>query len=379
MQSPLIAIVGSANPNRSKYPYEPPLRNVEQVPEACAALGRELALTGHRIIVYTSSSDYIEADVVSGYVASGKAKPKSIQVRYPNVPNAQPDFKEQKTHPQLFDFQPEESDNWQAAFVPSLRDADGIVILGGGNSALITGLVAQAYKKPMVSIATFGGSSLNVWKLTAAGALATPEERKRMNLPGWQPESAAELVKALADQRERLRQESLLRQQAEQTERLLRQRELRVRTVAAAALLVATAAVVVLGITRAAADATAYAAVFFLTPIVAGATGGVATDLFDYYSSDLDSPRHAAYVGGVLGAVAGFFSAFIFYATQQVNHPADVVGKAVPPGAELLLLFVMLVGFTAGFTMQKVFLKWRDGGTWQPPAGGAGGKGGADK
>jgi hypothetical protein len=158
-ESNFIAIVGSANPEREHYPYEPPLKNVEQVQEACKAIGGALARAGYGIMVYTSSRDYIEADVVTGYVASGEAKDKSIQVRYPNIPEAQPDFAEYKGRPQLFDFKSYQEDNWQAVFIPSLRDAAGIVILGGGNSALITGLVAQAYRKPLVSIATFSGSA----------------------------------------------------------------------------------------------------------------------------------------------------------------------------------------------------------------------------
>jgi hypothetical protein len=83
MADPLIATVGSADPARTNY--DAPIRYIEHVTQAAQQLGRELAKAGYRILVYSSDTKYIEKDVVARYVASGKAKPESIQVRYPQV------------------------------------------------------------------------------------------------------------------------------------------------------------------------------------------------------------------------------------------------------------------------------------------------------
>jgi hypothetical protein len=200
---PLIAIVGSADPARKDY--DPPIRYVEHVAEAAQQLGSELAKAGYRILVYSSADKYIEKDVVAGYVASGKAKPESIQIRYPQVvdPKGPTPFPEQSTHDSLFERHQDTHPNWVVSFYSSLREVDGILLLGGANSALITGLVAHLYRIPLVSISTFGGSAQTVWALSIR-KLATDGERNLMGLPDWNQNLAPKLITILAAQRERL-------------------------------------------------------------------------------------------------------------------------------------------------------------------------------
>lgn len=81
MAAPLIAIVGSVDTARVG---ELKLRAPESAEGAAEALGRELAVTGFRISVYTSDPKFIEAHVVRGYVGSGKAAAGSIEVRFPD-------------------------------------------------------------------------------------------------------------------------------------------------------------------------------------------------------------------------------------------------------------------------------------------------------
>jgi hypothetical protein len=398
---PLVAIVGSANLTRTSFPYEPELKNTDDVKRACLELGHELANKGYRIMVYTSSSKYIEADVVEGYVSSGKAVPGSIQIRYPNLVDAAPGFKEMKAHRNLFDDRRDRHSNWQVSFYNSLRDAQGILLLGGGNSALITGLIALMYRIPLVSIATFGGSAETVWQISA-DRLATDEESQVMSRPRWEEDSARRLIEILGDQSDRLRekekqqraaaqqtaqQEEQRRAEAQQREERRRaeeerrkveeerrrRREMFWRAACATLLLLAATAAALLGIYRPAAGNTMfYGATFFLTPILAGAVGGVAVDLFDFYNSGDYKPNHAIFSGIVLGAIAGFFSAILFAASQWASTPAKEGAadgaQALPPATPLLIIFVMLIGFTAGVALDKVFLKWKEEGPYRPPA-----------
>src|SRR5262249_42668800 len=140
MADSLIAIVGSVDVTR--YDYDPPLRNVDLGKQAAEELGHELALAGYRIIVYTINPAFIEADVVGGYINSGGAKAKSIQIRFPQVIGREqvPLFDEQHKHEQLFEPMADTHLNWQVCFYQSLKDAQGILLLGGASAAFLTGL-----------------------------------------------------------------------------------------------------------------------------------------------------------------------------------------------------------------------------------------------
>src|SRR5204863_9950889 len=120
---------------------------------------------------------FIEAHVVRGYIGSGKSVPHSIEVRYPqknddgNVP-----FPEETHQPDVFDFRLDPNPNWEVSFYTSLRDVDGIILLGGARSAFVTGVLAQIFGLPLAAIATFGGSAQAVWAL-AGNRLASEEDR----------------------------------------------------------------------------------------------------------------------------------------------------------------------------------------------------------
>src|SRR5215469_15235087 len=87
--SPIIAIVGNVKGNAV-------------APDAAEALGRELAKSGLRILVYSSGADFLEGRIVRGYVASRVAARRSIQVRYP-LHGEKPAFPQQATSSEVFD------------------------------------------------------------------------------------------------------------------------------------------------------------------------------------------------------------------------------------------------------------------------------------
>jgi hypothetical protein len=74
MERPLIAIVGDANKTK----------NPELARKAAGEIGSELAKRGCRLMVYSSSSDFVEWEVVQGFLRTKiKKEPRSIEVRYP--------------------------------------------------------------------------------------------------------------------------------------------------------------------------------------------------------------------------------------------------------------------------------------------------------
>lgn len=353
MVAPSIAVVGSADPQRTTY--DPPLRNVDQVKQACEQLGRELAKAGYRIVVYSSNPAFIEADIVRGYVTSGKAQSESIQIRYPRAVEAAgpPRFPEQDSHQAVFDEIPDEAPNWEVSFYRSLTEVDGLLLLGGANSALITGVIADASRKPLVAVATFGGSAQNVWSLSM-GQLASKDERRVMGLPTWREDSAAKLVRSLGEQR--------LRLQKEEAERLLSEKlqEKRLRRQAGTAgLLVLTAVVLTaVGFFGAEAGHTLFGALFFGVPLLAGAAGSLARNLFEYVRGVSGQGSRSSLAVTVLGMIAGLIAAALFVLAQMASTPNfDEFPAKIPPGLNRLIPFELVIGFVAGLTLEAVFTK----------------------
>jgi hypothetical protein len=351
LSDPIIAIVGSVNAQRTDY--NPPLRNVQVVKLACEELGRALAKSGYRIIVYSSDPAYIEADIVRGYIASNDAKPKSIQIRFPQSigPGNSPSFPEQTTNPGLFDARPDAYPNWQVSFYMSLKDASGALLMGGSAATLITGVMAQSYRIPLICIATFGGSAQNVWG-HLLGNLITEDERRLMGSDTWNSDTAEKLVKALGDQRQRLLTEELKMRQAQQIE----QKAARNRAWLAGAFGVAAVALMIFGISQKNSDTRLLGVFFFGTPMVAGAWGGVARNLFDYMNGQTKESPYGTLMSAVLGMSAGLISALLFVLAQVA---ALKQSWAQVEGTSMLIPFELIIGFIAGYTLDMVFRKFQ--------------------
>ena len=206
MTSPLIAVVGSYDPKRTD---ELSLRNLDQSKAAGLELGRELARQGCRIVVYASYPFLLEVDVVAGYVEVKKANPEPncIQVYY-SVKYTQPAFSEEANNRGLFTFKPDTNPEWEVSFYASLRKVDGLLMLGGGPSSMIAGVVAMGYNKPVVAIASFGGYAKKIWELLPVQQqLLTAEEVYAM-AEQWRPDSAKRYIEILLRQREQLAHEA---------------------------------------------------------------------------------------------------------------------------------------------------------------------------
>ncbi len=71
------------------------------------------------------------------------------------------------------------------SFYGSLVSVDGVVVIGGGQSTLITGVLALNYRIPMIALKACGGSGEKIWKRLKIGkSLATDEEINEMGKRG---------------------------------------------------------------------------------------------------------------------------------------------------------------------------------------------------
>lgn len=333
--SPIIAIVG----------------NVKTSANAAAAaedLGRELAKSGFRILVYSSAPEYVEAPVVSGYIASQAAVNRSIQVRYP-LYGDKPAFPEQHTHAKIFDWRPDHSPDWEMSFYQSLNEVDGILLVGGGVSTMIAGLVALGHRNSILALAVFGGKAGEVWKVLMPGRdLPSPDEISLMARPGWDSDLAVECVAALKNQ--------LVRRAEEDKQRRLEELRKEISATWHAIIAVVLFLSAVLCVPYAwGSELSQTKAVWllFLSPLLAGVAGSTIRLVFDLRQGSLPLSRQSAITTAALGLVAGGVAGLLFI-TAQVTTVAETVtakqsGKLVP--------FGVVIGFIAGFTLDAVFRK----------------------
>jgi hypothetical protein len=196
-----ISIVGSVEEGRN---YDPPVRNAAEAKKIAELLGTELAKRGYGIIVY--AGDFIERDVVRGFVKTAKVR-KSIRVLFPSHQKGAEQFPEYASHKTLFDPVVDESPDWEMSFYGSLARVDGIVIIGGARSTLITGVLALSYRIPMIALQSFGGSGEKIWKALAAGrGLTTKDEANEMAQRG-EAEVVGPWIDSLESQAEARRKE----------------------------------------------------------------------------------------------------------------------------------------------------------------------------
>jgi hypothetical protein len=269
-------------------------------------------------------------------------------VRYP-LHGDKPAFPEQQTHAKIFDWRPDHSPDWEISFYQSLNDVDGIVLLGGGGSTMIAGLVAIGHRIAILSLAAFGGKAADVWNVLRPGRdLPSADEISLMARPGWDSDLAAECVAALNNQ--------LVRRTEEDKQRRLE--ELRKETSVTAHAIIA----VVFFLSSVFCVPPAWGSnlsqtnaiwLLFLSPLLAGVAGSTIRLVFDLRQGSLPLSRQSAITTAALGLVAGGVAGLLFI-TAQVTTVAETVtatqaGKLVP--------FGVVIGFIAGLTLDAVFRK----------------------
>lgn len=333
---PLVAIVGSGAAGRD---YRPPLRDQQWLADACAGLGRALAHEGFDLVVFSDSEAFVEKDVVRGYLAADASSRGRVLVRVPH--DRAPTFSAVGGSETSVDVERDTSGDWETSFYRSIFTADGLVVIGGGRSTRIAGVLAILQHIPVIALAHFGGGAQSVWQqLERNPSTVTREEIARMGRP-WRDNSAADLAACLSEQIER-------RAAADAGQRRKATRARRARTWGSlngiACLVLAAATIFV-----AATDVSAEAAIgLLLTGPMFGAVGGAML-------RDVGNDEPHGVWSAARGLGAGLLATLLYVASQILTSQDGIDNAA----ARRLLWFVVPLGIAAGYTFDLVYAKLR--------------------
>ena len=337
--SPIIAIIGN-------------VKTDPQAPAAAEALGRELAKEGFRILVYSSDIDFIESHVVRGYVAGRPVERRSVQVRYP-LHGQKPAFPEQQTNAEAFDWRPDHNPDWEMSFYQSINEVDGVLLIGGGGSTMIAGLVAIGHQIALLPLARFGGKATKIWETLRPGRdLPTADEISMMARPDWADDQAADCVKALKDQIER--KAELERQR--QLEK--RRRESNVTRHAVFALLFFVLSMIAVPVAVSWNLPQALLIwLLFMSPLLAGIAGATIRLVFDIRQGAMPLTAQSTITTAALGLIAGGVAGLLFITAQITTAPPSGDQIVSCFQAKRLVMFGVIIGFIAGLTLDAVFRK----------------------
>jgi hypothetical protein len=374
MSPPVIAIVGSCDPERTK---ELSLRQTDLAPEAGAELGRELARQGCHIVVYASYPYLFEVDVVRGYVEAKKMQPEPdcIQVRF-SLKYGLPSFPEEKNNKNLFLPMPDSNAEWEISFYRSLREVDGVLILGGGPSSMIAGVVAVGHRKPIVACASFGGYARKIWELLPVQQALLNQREISLMVEDWRPDLAKRYVGILLRQREQLAQEE--KEMAEQARRreeelaaqfnqrleaaILAERDLKknIRVYAVTSMISFLLALTMWTVALGVGGLGSFWLVVFLAavPLAAGVSAATIRVVFDA-NMHRQQPKQgvpSVLANSAMGLVGGGITAVLYVLTQLIA----IGGTPQPDQYVRLIPFALATGFLAGFALDVVDRKLRE-------------------
>lgn len=366
MDGPLIAVVGSFDPSREK---ELSLKNTAIGNKAGEDLGRELARQGFRLVVFSSGAHTLEIDVVRGYLSHPNTESGSIQVRY-SPQSGQPKFAEEPGNEDKFDWQPDFNPDWEFSFYQSLAHIDGMLMLGGGSWALIAGVVAMSYRKPLLPCAAFGGSADKIWRAMRVQKYPISDaDFALMARSNWSTDLAARLVSLLTKQKEDFAHEEELRLENEE-ERIAERRRTelqensRINWHAIISALLFALAVFTWPLTmflpqpQPSDGGKWHLCVVLFTCILAGASGATIRVVLDWATGVTRTFALSAYnqyillryaaLGVVAGGLAGvsFVLAQIFSTQTTTDKMFAALTRLVP--------FLIIIGFAAGLTAEVV-------------------------
>jgi hypothetical protein len=339
---PTVAIVGSVDETRT---FDPPVTDPARARQACAELGRELALAGWDIEVYSADAAFIEADVVRGYLsADAETRPDSIHVRAPLGKGV---FAEVAADRNRFDLQADPNSDWEVSFYRHLVGSDAVLLVGGGQSTFIAGLIAVAIGLPVLPVAGLGGAATKVWTHLAQEKADAPADDVAEMAEGWSEDSAKRLVAGLGRQREA----RLARARREARSERQESRRAQTSILVAAVLLLTAGAGLAVAWGRPPGTVGSIVALM-LVPTLSAAAGAL-------IRTSLDVGRDWTRAG-VLGGAVGLVSGLLYVASQLVGTP-DILDPQNLTGTRRLLFFLLPIGFVAGLTFDAVYAKWRTG------------------
>ena len=339
MSAPLIAIVGRL----SSDPFDKEaVRELEMLREALHELGRELAIAGFRMMVYTAAPnlEYAATHVVRGYLDSGKAKKRSILVRRPQVAPGD-EFAEEATNP-CYELDVRPSESWEVAFYLSLFTLDGMLAVGNGSFTYIGGLHAVGARLPVLALGGFGGVADEILRLL--GRRISESDYQLMAQTKKDTAWAKSCVEALGRQ---------VREVAHRGEEDRVKRELQRSTLAA--ILSGFGVLALLAIVAESLRHDGiywlYAYVTALVPAIAGFIGAVQRVVFGFYwGEDLPFYRKSFLLSGALGFSAGGFAGSVYSLSQAIST------HSTPAALGSLALWAITFGYVAGLSREKVLV-----------------------
>lgn len=363
MAKPLIAIIGSYDPAREQILE---LKDLALAPKAAELLGQALANLGFHIVVYASYPYMLEIDIVKGYCSVKGAEPDSIHVYY-SQKNARPTFQEETTRSELFKFYPDIREDWEISFYHSLSTVDGVLILGGGQSTLIGGLVALGHKKPIIACAAFGGSGLKVWDaIPTQEYMLTSEDKYMMAEQRWSAPLAEKLIKLLQKQIEGFQTREKKRLESERDSLLQKVAEIKSRdknvtlhAVVAGLVFIVSFAMwpIAWGITL---DPFWLWMFLIGAPLLSGISGATIRVVYDSMQGTAKLRQLSLIRNAVLGLVSGGITAALFIIAQVFSNPTAVGPTVESETLKRLLPFTLSIGFIAGLTLDAVYTKLRE-------------------
>ncbi|MGW1356122.1 hypothetical protein ACWCQP_01755 [Streptomyces chartreusis] len=338
---PVVAIVGSVEPGRA---FSPELKHPDAAPAACRELGRQLALSGYDLAVFSAKPKYIEHDVVHGYAQEQGA----VFIHLPRHRDA--DFSLPQGSSVVVHTVRDTGPEWEVSFYRTLLACDAVLLVGGGQSTRVAGVIAMSQRIPLLPVATFGGGAGQVWVNLDKVRNDTTDDDIALLGQDWRPDSARRLVECLNLQRQRHAQ-------------WLRERDHAARRASLSTGLGLTVALLLLvcsllGFTLAGEPGPATGrrlGVLVVTPLLAAMAGAVIRSSFE--TAD-QWPRSA-----VRGLGAGVVSVLLYVASQLLSVPSLLDELDV----RRLLFFTLPLGFSAGFTFDLVFERLRSGAAPDPP------------
>ncbi|MEU6188525.1 hypothetical protein [Nocardia sp. NPDC047038] len=333
-----IAIVGGIRPCGVE---DRPSWTEDNGARAAREVGAELARAGYDLFVYSSAPRFVERDVVAGYLSVEPCRAGSIHVR-PPYGSSETSFPHPPHKSGSFEIRHEAQDDWEVSYYRSLREADGVVLIGGGRTTLITAMVAMAFDIPLAPVAAFGGAARKAWvSMGRTGNLVTPEE---LSILGgeWNAGAAENVVAILRTQQERKQSAETMRSRAERHAKY----KSGIGLLFGALLLIGGFAMIPLVY---AVDSNASLTLVGLIAgsLLAATSGAIIRTAVDRRE---DWARSS-----VLGMSAGAIAVLLFISAQLATSPDLLTG----PGARRLLFFVLSVGFIAGYTFDAVYAKIR--------------------
>jgi len=338
MERPLIAVVGDVKK----------CKNPSLAKRAAEELGDMLAKRKCRILVYSSSRDYVEWEIVSGYLRSKARKEDgSIEVRYPAELDGR--FEGEKPDDPLF-VRVQPPGGWEASIYPSFAELDALILIGGTYTAKIAGFLAVGSKTPVLALGGHGGAAeviLNHLK-GDRNSISTAEDLNLMSRQDWTENSAALFVDNLLSQIQRKAdlEKRLALGESEQH----RKRSLTILALVGSGLFVA----VLLALVEAWASQSLpryFLWILFGTPAVAGASGAAIRVLWDNFERrDVPLELRPIAMTVALGFWASGVAGTLFLLPQ-----IWVLGKLEVAQGSKLAGFAVPIGLLAGLTLDKVF------------------------